>query len=84
MNIREIAVMLAIIAILISAAICLRNTDDNEIKSDRHTKDDNIEREPGFEAVFTILALLAVACFFSRRRKNKEKDEDKDNKRGHG
>ena len=84
MNIREIAVMLAIIAILISAAICLRDNDDNEIKSDIPTKDDNIEREPGFEAVFTIVALLATACFFSRKRKNKEKDKNKDNGRGHG
>ena len=83
MNIREKVVMLAIIAILISAAICLRD-NDNEIRSDRSIKDNNIEKEPGFEAVFTVVVLLAAACFFSRRRKKKEKDEKKDNERGHG
>ena len=82
MDIKKIAIALAIVLVVVSAFIDFKDAD-NEITSDRPTEDDNVEREPGFEAVFAIIVLLVVACLFSRKRESKKKEnEDKDDERG--
>jgi hypothetical protein len=55
----KITVAIAILLIITSAIISLSDMD-NEIKSDGITENNTVKKEPGFEAVFVIVGLLAV------------------------
>ncbi len=59
MKIGKAVFVLVIILLFVLAFIDLKSTD-NEIVYNKPTENNNIEKEPGFEAVFTVIILLAV------------------------
>ena len=75
-----LVVLLMIIAITLSLG-CI----DNSPAGSELEKDD--ETNPGFEGIFAVAGLLAIAYLILRQRedekKDNEKDKEKDNKRGH-
>ena len=82
LNLRKALVILTIIILLTPAIICLRNSDNEGLRSDKSTNN-NTEKVPGFEAVFTVIIVLAVVCHFSRKKREEEKNKNKGNERGH-
>jgi len=58
MNIKKIAIAIAIILIVVLAFIDLKDTD-NKTASDKPANGD-VKKEPGFEAVFVVVALFAA------------------------
>jgi len=68
----KVILALAILLVIVLASIDLKDTD-NEAKSDRLIKNADIEKEPGFEAVFVIIILLATKYIITRYKDYKEK-----------
>jgi len=72
-------ILLIILLIIIIISLYLGdNTTSGELKSDESVG------VPGFEAVFTVVPILAVVCLFFRKRESRNKNENKNDKRGHG
>ena len=69
MNIKKIAVALIIVLAVMLAFIDLDNTG-NEIKSAKPIEK-NIEKEPGFGAVFAVIGLLTAKYIITRYKEKK-------------
>ncbi|MCK5123121.1 MAG: hypothetical protein KAQ87_03160 [Candidatus Pacebacteria bacterium] len=70
MNIKKIAWVIAIVLIIVLAFNDFKDAD-NKTESDKPTNED-VKREPGFEAVFVVIALFAAKYIITRHKEKRQ------------